>query len=82
MTLEDLKEGHYYSNGAYGRDWGVRLLVRLFPPGNQGDTLVEYKGIAGNCRRQHGRCDLQEFAAWARNEVALNENSWQKVYQD
>jgi len=78
MTPPELQTGHYYSNGAYGRAWGVRLLVALVN-GTAGDLDVVFKGIAGQCRRKQGQVPLAEFARWAKYEVALNENSWQRL---
>lgn len=71
--------GRYYSNGTYGRPWGVRQVVALLPDPEGSGQIVDYKGIAGACRRKHGRCSLEEFRRWTRYEVVLNENSWQRV---
>lgn len=43
------------------------------------DPLVTYRIVAGHKRRQEGSVMRQEFAGWARYEVYLNENSWQRV---
>ncbi len=71
--------GRYYSNGSYGRPWGVRQVVAITRDADSGGESVDFKGIAGTCRRKRGRCGLAEFRRWARYEVALNENSWQRV---
>ena len=71
--------GNYYSNGAYGRSWGVRQVLELSQGTESPETLVTFRGIAGTCRRRQGICTLDEFRRWARHEVALNENSWQRV---
>lgn len=73
MRPDKIEAHHYYSNGAYGRAWGVRLVT-----GIDGDE-VRFKGVAGQCRRKTGHCPHAEFATWAKYEVALNENSWQRV---
>jgi len=67
----------YYSNGAYGRSWGVRQIVRV--ENGSADTVLHFRGAAGTCRRKQGQCSLSEFLQWARYEVMLNENSWQRV---
>ncbi len=69
----------YYSNGAYGRAWGVRLIVGIGTDPETGIDTVTFKGVAGQCRRKTGSCALDEFSAWAKYEVALNENSWQRI---
>lgn len=79
MPPPHLQPGHYYSNGAYGRAWGVRLILSVFPDSEYGGDAVRFRGMAGACRRKQGVCPLDEFARWAKYEVALNENSWQRV---
>jgi len=73
------RTGAYYSNGAYGRSWGVREVLEISGTGEAGSATVKFRGIAGACRRKTGTCSLQSFAGWARYEVALNENSWHRV---
>jgi len=80
--VPDIRVGAYYSNGAYGRAWGVRLVTALSADPASGEPLLTFKGMAGACRRKTGHCPLAAFAEWARYEVALNENSWQRVCQD
>ena len=75
----DIFPGNYYSNGSYGRSWGVRQVLACSRDPASGEETVDFKGIAGTCRRKRGHCSLDEFRRWARYEVALNENSWQRV---
>ncbi|NTV94875.1 MAG: hypothetical protein HGA75_05595 [Thiobacillus sp.] len=79
MQRPDIHIHRYYSNGAYGRAWGVRLVAAIETDPETGLETVAFKGVAGRCRRQTGSCSSREFAAWAKYEVALNENSWQRV---
>ena len=79
MTSQDIKRGHFYSNGAYGRSWGVRMIMDISLDAESGEETVTFKGTAGICRRRQGACTLEEFATWAKYEVALNENSWHRV---
>jgi hypothetical protein len=74
-----IRPGAYYSNGAYGRSWGVRLVASISSDPASGETMLTFKGTAGACRRKAGHCPLAAFAEWARYEVALNENSWQRI---
>ncbi len=69
----------YYSNGAYGRAWGVRLVTQVETDPETGVEMISFKGMAGQCRRKTGACSHDEFLAWAKYEVALNENSWQRI---
>ncbi len=75
----DIRPGGYYSNGSYGRAWGVRQVVELVHGAETDAATLRFKGIAGTCRRKTGECSLEEFSKWARYEVALNENSWQRI---
>ncbi len=82
MKLDELKTGYFYSNGAYGRTWGVRQLADISVDPETGEKLVHFKGVAGTCRRKKGHCSLAEFARWARYQVALVENDWKRVGSD
>ena len=79
MSPSDIQPGRYYSNGAYGRTWGVRQVLELSMDPECGEDTLSFKGLAGLCRRKAGVCTLDEFARWAKYEVHLNENSWQRV---
>ena len=79
MKNADIGIHRHYSNGAYGRAWGVRLVTAIAPDPASGVDMVTFKGVAGPYRRKTGSCPRDEFAAWARYEVALNENSWHRV---
>ncbi|MBZ0069890.1 MAG: hypothetical protein K8F26_13875 [Thiobacillus sp.] len=82
MKLDELKTGYFYSNGAYGRTWGVRQLADISIDPETGEKQVHFKGVAGTCRRKQGHCSLAEFARWARYQVALVENDWKRVGSD
>ena len=77
--LLEFRVGAYYSNGAYGRAWGVRQVLEFSLDAECGEETVRFKGIAGTCRRKTGQCTLEEFRLWVRYEVAINENSWQRI---
>lgn len=68
--------GRFYSNGAYGRNWGVRMVTgRATDPGS-GEDLIVFKGVAGSTRRRHGSLPVKEFVRWVKYEVLLKENEW------
>jgi len=75
----ELKKAHYYSNGAYGRTWGVRMVMAIQPDPDTGEDMVHFKGVAGSSRRQTGSMLLDEFQRWAKYEVRLVENDWKRV---
>ncbi|MCA1978823.1 MAG: hypothetical protein LDL19_06245 [Thiobacillus sp.] len=82
MSLDELKVGYFYSNGAYGRTWGVRQLAEIAVQPDSGATVYHFKGVAGICRRKKGHCSPEEFARWAKYQVALMENDWKRVGGD
>ncbi|TCJ13449.1 hypothetical protein EZJ19_10385 [Parasulfuritortus cantonensis] len=82
MQRPDIHLHRYYSNGAYGRSWGVRMITGIATDPETGLETVSFKGVAGRCRRQAGTCTSKEFVLWAKYEVALNENSWLRVGND
>ena len=47
MSLDELKVGFFYSNGAYGRTWGVRQLAQIATDTTTGETVYHFKGVAG-----------------------------------
>lgn len=79
MQAHEIAPGRYYSNGAYGRLWGVRLVIACSLDPESGEEMLSFKGVAGACRRKTGLCTVGEFCRWAKYEVRLNENSWQRV---
>lgn len=78
LDLAKIRLGHYYSNGEYGEHWSVRQVVDEPDPSSE---LIIYKIVAGKGRRSSGTTRREEFAKWAKYEVFLNENSWQRVTQ-
>lgn len=79
LSPTDIQIGHYYSNGQFGDTWSVRRVVDgSDDPRPQNDVLI-FKVVAGQGRRSSGSATREEFARWARHEVFLNENSWQRV---
>ncbi len=76
LEPSQIELGRCYSNGLYGENWAVRQLVDQSGGGDQ-DRVI-YKIIAGKGRRNSAVCTREEFAKWAKYEVVLNENSWQR----
>jgi len=78
----DIRPGGNYCNGAFGPDWQVRQVIDSAgtgTPGSGKSGMVTYRVVAGNRRRRTGVTEREAFAGWARYEVFLNENSWQRV---
>lgn len=78
----DIRIGRYYSNGEFGPKWQVRQVIDasgMAMAGSATDAMITYRIAAGYKRRLRGVTTRQEFAGWARYEVCLNENSWQRI---
>lgn len=79
LTPDQIRLGASYSNGEYGGNWSVRQVVdESRHPDPRRDQLI-YKVVAGHGRRSSGTITREQFALWAKYEVYLNENSWQRV---
>jgi CBS domain-containing membrane protein len=79
LSVKHIKLGHYYSNGEYGSNWSVRQVVDESNNPRPGRDQIIYRVIAGKGRRSSGTISREEFAHWAKYEIYLNENSWQRV---
>jgi len=77
LAVEQIQLGKSYSNGDYGNDWSVRMVLDESPQSESNQVI--YRVVAGKHRRSTGVCTREEFASWAKYEVFRNENSWQKV---
>ena len=82
LQTSQIKLDHYYSNGLFGNMWQVRHIIDESANTDLTKDKVIYKVMAGPGRRSTGTCTREEFAAWARNEVLRNENSWQRIDND
>lgn len=78
VPVEALRVGHCYSNGKYGTEWSVRQITAE-SAGEESETLIDYRVIAGAGRRRTGTCSRIDFARWAKHEVCRNETTWQRV---
>lgn len=79
ITTDQIRLGLYYSNGKYGSDWSVRQVVDESGHHEPDRDQIIYRVVAGKHRRSSGTMKREDFAQWARYEVFLNENSWQRV---
>jgi CBS-domain-containing membrane protein len=79
LDPDQIRLGHYYSNGRYGDHWSVRQVIDESGEKDPAKSLVIYKVVAGKDRRQTGSCARAEFARWAKYEVVRQENTWLRV---
>jgi len=79
INFQELKPGHYYSNGEYGDLWSVRHIIDWSETGNTGEEKLIYKVVAGANRRSTDVVTKNEFTKWAKYEVTLDEENWRRV---
>lgn len=80
LAHHQLKNGHYYSNGEYGKLWSVRQIVDWSEADDDsGEEQLIYKTVAGAGRRSSGVMSKNEFSRWAKHEVVLVDENWQRV---
>ena len=78
-TPEDLRLGHYYSNGKYGTEWSVRCIIDESAGDRRSGGMVIFKVLAGDGRRTTGVATREEFARWAKHEVFRDDANWRRT---
>ena len=82
LQPEQVKPGHYYSNGALGPDWCIRQIVDTSPSKDANRDRVVYKVVAGAEPRSSAMLTRAEFARWASYEVSRDNETWKRVDDD
>ena len=76
---QDLRLGHYYSNGKYGMEWAVRRIIDESGGDDPDKAMVIFKVVAGDGRRATGVATRKAFARWAKHEVYRDDENWRRV---
>jgi len=79
FTVEDLRLGHYYSNGKYGSEWSVRCIIDESGGDDPSGGMVIYKVLVGDGRYTTAVVTRRQFARWARHEVYREDENWRRV---
>lgn len=79
LSPEQIKRGHFYSNGKYADRWAVFQVIDESGGTTPDKDLVIYKTVAGHQRGASGILTRADFALAVRHEVFRNENSWQRA---
>jgi CBS-domain-containing membrane protein len=79
LQPEQIKSGHFYSNGQSGADWCIRQIVDTSPSEDANRDRVVYKVVAGAEPRSSAMLTRSEFARWARYEVTRDGEDWQRA---
>lgn len=62
---EQIKLGHYYTNGLHGPDWSVRHIIDE----SHDKQMVIYRIVEGQGLKSSGSCSRDEFFKWSAWEV-------------
>jgi len=73
LSSEQIKLGHYYTNGLHGPDWSVRRIIDESTSANPENDLVIYRVVEGQRFNTADSCSREEFAHWAAREVFPND---------
>ncbi len=74
LQPEQIRVGGYYSNGAFGPDWAVRLVVDAAKGNPDGDVI--WRVVAGRDRNATGLSSRRDLSLWAACEVVRLESTW------
>jgi CBS-domain-containing membrane protein len=78
LTPASLQPGAYYSNGLSGELWAIRQIVDSSEPTARKQQVI-YKTIAGAGKGDIRVVNREQFAAWARYQVAEGSERWIRV---
>jgi CBS domain-containing membrane protein len=79
LQPEQVKPGHFYSNGQFGPDWCIRQIVDTSPSTDASKDAVVYKVVAGAGLRSSAMLTRSEFARWASYEVQRDDENWKRI---
>ena len=74
LTPQQIKLGHYYTNGKHGPEWSVRRIIDESCSADPKRDMVIYRVVEGHGFNMADSCTRAEFALWAAREVFVNEN--------
>lgn len=69
LSVNEIKLGHYYTNGKHGNEWSVRQVIDEAPNPNPKNDLIIYRCAEGLDYGQSNSCTRTEFAQWAVREL-------------
>lgn len=69
LSTDEVKLGHYYTNGKHGNEWSVRQVIDEAPNPNPKNDLIIYRFAEGIHYGQSDSCTRTEFARWAAREL-------------
>ncbi len=72
LTPEQIRLGHYYTNGRRGAEWAVRQIIDEEKRDDPAREMVIYRVVEGPGQGMADSCTRAEFARWAAREVFPN----------
>jgi len=79
LQPQQIKPGHYYSNGGIAADRCIRQIVDTSPNDNPDKDMVVYKVIVGTAPRSSAMLTRAQFARWAVCEVIPDKDDWMRI---
>ncbi|VAW61797.1 hypothetical protein MNBD_GAMMA11-2249 [hydrothermal vent metagenome] len=73
LSTQQIKLGHYYTNGKHGQQWSVRRVIDESSSQKPENDMVIYRVVEGNRFNTADSCTREELAQWAVREVFPNE---------
>ena len=74
LTPQQIKLGHYYTNGKHGPEWSVRRIIDESSSNDPKKDMVIYRVVEGHGFNTADSCTRAEFASWSAREVFVNNN--------
>jgi CBS domain-containing membrane protein len=72
LIPQQIRLGHYYTNGQHGTAWSVRHIIDEASSDDPLKDMVIYRVVEGHGIRSADSCTRSEFANWAAREVFPN----------
>jgi len=72
LTPQQIKLGHFYTNGKHGPEWSVRRIIDESCSSDPKKDMVIYRVVEGQGFNTADSCTRAEFARWAAREVFVN----------
>ncbi|HED35602.1 MAG TPA: hypothetical protein ENJ08_15515 [Gammaproteobacteria bacterium] len=71
---QQIKLGHFYTNGKHGPEWSVRRIIDESSSRKPENDMVIYRVVEGDRFNTADSCTREELARWAAREVFPNDN--------
>jgi len=78
LSAEQIKLGHFYTNGRHGPEWSVRRIIDESISADAKKDMVIYRVVEGKGFNSADSCTREEFAHWAARELFENGSSGKK----